>query len=126
MNTPKFLRSSPHLPVRNLKETLTYYKDILGFHDEWTFGEKDGGIRRDDLLLLFSENAEHVDLINNHGHRLPLMWFVSNIDDIFLEFKSRNIKIAGLLREHAYGLREFAFIDINGYYIRVAEKATKQ
>jgi len=25
------------------------------------------------------------------------------------------------LTTHSYGLREFAFIDINGYYIRVAE-----
>jgi len=49
------------------------------------------------------------------------MWFVNNIDEIFSEFKKRDIKIEDDLRPHSYGLREFAFIDINGYYIRVAE-----
>jgi hypothetical protein len=28
---------------------------------------------------------------------------------------------ADALRQHAYGAKEFAFIDINGYYIRVTE-----
>ena len=49
------------------------------------------------------------------------MWFVENIEEVFSEFKSRNIEIEGDLRSHSYGLREFSFIDINGYYIRVAE-----
>ena len=50
------------------------------------------------------------------------MWFVDNIDEIYAEFKKRNIDLADDLRTHPYGLSEFAFVDINGYYIRVAEK----
>ena len=49
------------------------------------------------------------------------MWFVDNIEEIYAEFRERNIEIADALRTHPYGLREFAFVDINGYYIRVAE-----
>ena len=49
----KFARVAPHLPVANLQITLRYYKEKLGFTDEWTYGEKDGGIRRDELRLLF-------------------------------------------------------------------------
>ena len=49
------------------------------------------------------------------------MWFVENIDEIFSEFETRGIEFTDTLRTHTYGLREFAFIDINGYYIRVAE-----
>lgn len=51
------------------------------------------------------------------------MWFVDNIDEVFSEFQSRGIELADTLRTHPYGLREFCFIDINGYYIRVAEAA---
>ena len=122
MKPQKFIRSNPHLPVKNLKATIDYYRDTLGFYDEWTWGEKDGGIRRDEMRLLFGEDPEFVDLINSYQKsRLPLMWFVENIGEIFLEFKNKNIEIADDLKTHAYGLREFAFIDINGYYIRVAE-----
>lgn len=121
MKAKKFLKSAPHLPVKNLRETLDYYRDRLGFTDEWTFGDKDGGIRRNDLRLLFAEDKKFTNDINNRQHRLPLMWFVDSIDEVFSEFKNREIELADDLRTHSYGLREFAFIDINGYYIRVAE-----
>jgi len=121
----KFLKSLPHLPVKKLRLTLDYYRDNLGFTDEWIFGDTDGGIRRDDLRLLFVEDKNFTNDINNKNHRLPLMWFVANIEDIYMEFKKRRIELADDLRIHPYGLKEFAFIDINGYYIRVAE-ATKE
>ena len=126
MKIKKFIRSNPHLPVRNLRETLDYYRDTLGFYDEWTWANKDGdikdgGIRRDDMQLLFGEEPEFIDAVNNKKNRLPLMWFVDNIDEIFSEFQVRNIEIADTLKTHPYGLREFCFIDINAYYIRIAE-----
>jgi hypothetical protein len=117
----RFLKPLPHLPVKDLRLTFDYYRDKLGFCDEWTFGNTDGGIRRDDLKLLFAEDKDFTNDINNNNHRLPLLWFVDNIEDIYAKFKNRDIEIADELRTHPYGLREFAFIDINGYYIRVAE-----
>ena len=128
MKSKKFIRSSPHLPVKNLQQTLSYYRDILGFYDEWTWknkeGEiKDGGLRRDDMRLLFAEDAEFTESINNSKHSLPLMWFVNNIDEVYAEFKNRDVRMADELRSHPYGLREFCFLDINGYYIRIAEKS---
>lgn len=129
MSTKKFIRSNPHLPVKNLRETLDYYRDILGFYDEWTTADKDknvtdGGICRDEMRLLFGEDPEFIELINSYKKsRLPLMWFVENIDEIYAEYQAKGIKLADELRTHPYGLREFAFVDINGYYIRVAESA---
>ena len=127
MKAGKFVRNNPHLPVKNLRQTLDYYHEVLGFEDEWTWmnkdgDSKDGGICRDNMRLLFAEDAQFVKAINNEKHRLPLMWFVNNIEEIFTEFQKRNIEIADALKSHPYGLREFAFIDINGYYIRVAEE----
>jgi hypothetical protein len=126
MTKKKFIRSNPHLPVKNLRLTLDYYHDKLGFYDEWTFGDRDGGIRRDDLILLFAEDDEFADDINNNQHRLPLMWFVDNIEQVLSEFKQRNIELADDLRVHPHGLKEFAFVDVNGYYIRVAEREEKE
>lgn len=119
----KFLRSTVHLPVKQLQLTLDYYRDTLGFYDEWTFGEKDGGIQRNDMRLLFAEDEDFTNSINNEKHRLPVLWFVDNIEEVYIEFQENNVTIADRLRRHPYGLNEFAFIDINGYYIRVAEEA---
>ena len=132
MKPKKFIRANPHLPVRNLRQTLDYYRDNLGFYEEWTWTNDegkviDGGIRRDDMRLLFAEDPEFVDVINSYKKsRLPLMWFVDNVDEIFSEFQKRKIEFADTLKTHAYGLKEFAFVDINGYYIRVAEGADEE
>jgi len=111
-----------HLPVRNLEETINYYRDTLGFYEEWIEGKQDGGIRRDDMRLLFVEDSDFVNDINNHKHRLPIIWFVDNIEEVYKEFQERAIEISDALRTHPYGLKEFAFIDINGYYVRISEK----
>jgi|SRR6185503_12650438 len=120
MKTKKFIRSNPHLPVNNLRETLDYYRDTLGFYDEWTWADKDGaltdgGIRRDEMRLLFGQDAAFVK------SGLQLMWFVENIDEIYAEYLAKGIEIVAAPAVHSYGLHEFAFVDINGYYIRVAE-----
>jgi catechol 2,3-dioxygenase-like lactoylglutathione lyase family enzyme len=116
-----FKKATTHLPVKNLRETLEYYRNTLGFYDEWSFGGKDGGIRRDDIRLLFYEDPVHVQLINSPSGRLAVLWFVDNIDEVLKEFTTRGVQLADPLREHPYGLREFAFVDINGYYVRVAQ-----
>jgi len=129
MKPQKFNRANVHLPVKSLRETLDYYHGMLGFYDEWVQANEqgqltDGGIRRDDMRLLFGEDAAFVEAINSYTKsRLPLLLFVNNIDEIFAEFKERNIMFADELRLHPYGLREFAFVDINGYYVRVVEEA---
>jgi len=129
MKPKKFIRTNPHLPVRNLRQTLDYYRDHLGFYEEWTWTNDegkvvDGGIKRYDMRLLFAEDPEFVNGINSYKkNRLPMMWFVANIDEIFSEFQKREIEFEDTLRMHPYGLREFSFVDINGYYIRVAEGA---
>jgi uncharacterized glyoxalase superfamily protein PhnB len=121
MDRKKFHRSGAHLPVRNLKQTLDFYRDTLGFYEEWIWKDKDGGIRRDDMRLLFGEDPDYTATINNDKNRLNLLWFVESIDEIFAEFKERKIEIVSELKEYPYGMKEFAFVDINGYYIRVAE-----
>jgi catechol 2,3-dioxygenase-like lactoylglutathione lyase family enzyme len=121
MKEIKFINANCHLPVKNLKETLTYYRDKLGFYEEWVWKVKDGGIQRNELRLLFAENPEYTAVINTNKHRLPVLWFVDNIEDIFAEYKNKGIVIADPLHEHSYQMKEFAFIDINGYYIRVCE-----
>jgi catechol 2,3-dioxygenase-like lactoylglutathione lyase family enzyme len=121
MKTKKNHRCGAHLPVINLRQTLDYYRDVLGFSEEWTWGDTDGGIKKDDMRLLFGEDPAYTALINNESNRFNLIWFVDNIEAVFSEFLERKIEIASALKKYPYGMKEFAFIDINGYYIRVAE-----
>jgi hypothetical protein len=54
------------------------------------------------------------------------MWLVDDIDAIYTEFRNQDIELADDLRTLPYGPREFAFIVINGYYIRVAERTEEE
>jgi catechol 2,3-dioxygenase-like lactoylglutathione lyase family enzyme len=92
MKPAKFHRSAPHLPVKNLRETLDYYRDVLGFCEEWTFGDRDGGIQRDDMRILFVEDPVHISAINTLTRRLNLVWYVDNIDEIFSALKQRALR----------------------------------
>ena len=62
---PRFSHCTPQLPVSDLEATLEYYRDKLGFTDGWKFGERDGGASRDGLRMLFAEDKEFVQAVNN-------------------------------------------------------------
>lgn len=123
-----FDHTVPFLPVRDLKETIAYYRDTLGFSNEWFWEDTDAGIERDDMHLLFSRNPPFIDAINAAaGDRgFEVMWFVENVDDIYEEYKAKGVEITGDLQDEPWGVREFAFKDINGYYIRVAEGSEEE
>jgi uncharacterized glyoxalase superfamily protein PhnB len=125
MKPKKFYKTTPFLPVSNLKETLAYYRDTLGFYEEWTWGEFDGGIRRDDMRMIFCEDPDYVPVINNETYHFVLIWFVDSVDEIYHEFTQKGITIAIDIKDEPWGIREFAFKDINGYLIRVSESIQK-
>jgi len=123
MKEKKFQRVNPFLPVNNLKDTLSFYKNKLGFYDEWTWEEMDGGIRRDDMHLIFQQAPAYTRLINSSSHWFVLMWFVDNADEVYKEFKEKEIELISEIGDRPWGTREFSIRDINGYEIRVAESS---
>src|SRR5262245_49607252 len=116
-----FDHTVPFLPVRDLKQTIDYYRDTLGFSGEWFWEDTDAGIERDDMAVLFNHNPSFVERVNTGERGFEVMWFVQNVDEIYEEYQEKGVKIVGELKDEPWGVREFAFTDINGYYIRVAE-----
>ncbi len=126
MKPKKFHRVNPFLPVRNLRQTLDYYREHFGFYEEWLWGDIDGGIRRDDMRLIFTEEPDFVNKFNTDQTHFVLIWFVDNVDEIYEEFKQRNIEITQDIKNEPWGIREFSIRDINGYLIRVSEGISKE
>ena len=122
MKQKKFKNLNAFIPVCNLSETLAYYRDSLGFCDEWTMGT-DGGIRRDDMQVIFCQEPHYAKVINNGVYRFVLFWFVANVDAIYREFKEeRKLVIVDELENKPWGIREFSINDNNGYLIRISEE----
>jgi hypothetical protein len=121
MKEKQFTRLNAFIPVNDIHETLNYYRDRLGFYEEWTM-DTDGGIRRDSMRLIFKQDPDYVSVLNNETYRFVLIWFVENVDEIYKEFKEeRKIIIVCDIENKPWGIREFSIYDINGYLIRISE-----
>jgi uncharacterized glyoxalase superfamily protein PhnB len=123
MQEKKFWKIVPHLPVSNLRETINFYKDSLGFSEEWVYGDPptDGACRRDELRMLFWERGEA--FIKQHD--LSLVLFVTNVDAVYAEIKQKGLPVYQEIKTHHYGIREFAVLDCNGYMLRFSETVSQ-
>ncbi|HEY0680574.1 MAG TPA: VOC family protein [Chitinophagaceae bacterium] len=121
MKPKKFYHCVPFMPVRDLVETIDYYKEQLGFYKEWFYNDQDAGLRRDNMHLLFNYSPEHVAIINTNEKHFEIMWFVDNVNEIYEEYKSKEVHIASEIEDKPWGVREFTVQDVNGYHLRIAE-----
>ena len=119
MSEKKFWKVSPHIPVKDVEETVEWYKKNLGFTEEWYYGNPvtDGGCKRDELRLLFGK----VEGVFEKPKELSLIFFVSAVDEVYDEIVAKGIEITLPIATYDYGIREFSIIDLNGYPIRFAE-----
>jgi catechol 2,3-dioxygenase-like lactoylglutathione lyase family enzyme len=123
MSSSNYSHCIPFLPVRDLHETIQFYKEKLGFHSEWYWGDPptDAGIGRDGLNLLFVKNEQFTDLINTAQRRLEICLFVSNVDEVYRELQNQKVEIISALKNEAWNVREFSILDCNGYILRIGE-----
>jgi uncharacterized glyoxalase superfamily protein PhnB len=116
-----FLR--PMLESRDLKATIEYYTNILGF----TLEEKleDGGtiswctLCRDEVSIMFCLPNTHM----NYGTILLSGSLYINVEDVDAVWESLKDKceILYALETFHYSMREFAIKDNNGYVINFGE-----
>jgi uncharacterized glyoxalase superfamily protein PhnB len=120
LKTPtNFSHAVPFMPVRDLKETINYYRDQLGFSNEWFWEDTDAGISRDNLGLLFMQDAEFVSRINSNGRHFEICWFVKNVNGVYEEYKSKGVNIVSPLEIKPWTMKEFTIEELNGYWIRI-------
>ena len=116
-----FDHQTPILPVADLKEAVAFYKEKLGFSDEWFAGDEDAGISRGNIRIIFNYNPEFAQRINSKNPAFEIMWFVAGVDEVYEEYRAKNVAIWKHIRTEPWGIREFGFEDNNGYSIRVAQ-----
>src|SRR5690606_15518837 len=114
-----FYKGIPFLPVKDLRKTIEYYTQTLGFDGEWYWGDPptDAGCRRDQLSLLFNVNPKLAAKMKG----LELVMFVDDVDGIYEELRSKpEVEIIIPIRDEPWGMREFTLRDINGYSLRIS------
>ncbi len=117
---PRFVSQEVRLQARNIAETVAFYRDVLGFTVDTTWGPEtdlEGCILdRDGVHLLFHKEAE--------GEPKMTGVVVINVEDV-LELHERlagKAKVVWGPEVYSYRMREFAVEDPNGYQIAFCER----
>lgn len=125
----------PEFDVFNLKESLRFYVNLIGFdivydrkEDKFTF------LQFENVQIMIQE----IDFENNKwntgkleyplGVGINFQFDTTNIDEIYTRLKKENYKIFVELEDHWYrkdnilmGCREFLVQDPNGYLLRFSQ-----
>lgn len=120
---------TPNIMVENVKETLDFYKDYLGFEVVLTVPEQGETldfaiVRKDEISIMFesktSLSKEYPTLeINEIKPSFTLFIVVSNVEDLYNHLKDK-VKIAKELHQTFYGKLEFAIFDNNNNILTIA------
>jgi uncharacterized glyoxalase superfamily protein PhnB len=112
---------SPLLAVRNMKETIEFYKNSLGFKLGMCFPDATNpeyaDLSKDGMTLMVLPAKDHgISLKEKLGVGVYLYMHIDgNIDEYYQELKRRGVKIAVDIKDEPYGVRDFTVEDINGY-----------
>lgn len=112
---------SPTLAVRNMKETIRFYEDSLGFKLGMAFPDANNpeyaDLSKDGMVLMFLP-AENIGISSAEKLGVGVNLYMQidgDIDEYYAKLKKRGVKIAVEIKDEPYGIRDFAVEDINGY-----------
>jgi catechol 2,3-dioxygenase-like lactoylglutathione lyase family enzyme len=108
----------PIIPVRNMDDSLEFYRDMLGFKVAWIWDDNGyAAIQCGDIEL-------HLDLQELFTtYRAHSYFFVQNVDKVYAMYISKAVDIVQEIELKPWGVREFTFRDINGHMFKVAQKS---
>lgn len=116
LSATKFLSAIPVLPAVDIAAATTFYEQKLGFTIDFASDDY-AGLHRGGVQLHLWLTSDR-SLAENTSCRVN----VSGIDTLYEEYQTQNvIHPSGGLATKAWGLREFAVLDLNGNCLTFAE-----
>jgi catechol 2,3-dioxygenase-like lactoylglutathione lyase family enzyme len=126
MDKPEIGGASPLFIVRNIPETLAFYRNNLGFEITFQGPEPDdiffGIVQRGRAMIMFKD--VDIEPVPNHtrdiGHgiaRWDAYVYVPDPDALAEEFAIRGVEFCEALTDTTDDLRGFEVQDVNGYVL---------
>jgi uncharacterized glyoxalase superfamily protein PhnB len=112
---------SPTLAVRNMKQTIQFYRASLGFKIGMAFPDADNpeyaDLSKDEMVIMFIP-AENVGIGSKQKLGIGVNLYMQidgDIDEYYSELKNKGVKVVADIKDEPYGIRDFTVEDINGY-----------
>ena len=101
--------------VKNVSESVAYFRDALGFKIEFLYGEplNYAGISRDNV-------AVHLEAAFNTGHQVGqtgINVFLDDVDELYQELLRRKARILKSPHNRPWNMRNCVVADLDGNYI---------
>lgn len=118
----ELLASEPVLCCSVVRDTLQYYRDVLGFSHLWYQGKPSsfGGVSRGGAHVSFfkASNSEQVWF----GHKV--FFHVKNLDFLYREHFVKGADVISPILKLPNGTREYVVQDLNGYHLHFRENVS--
>jgi uncharacterized glyoxalase superfamily protein PhnB len=116
----KLLEIKPMLYTKQVKETVEFYQDILGFScinymDDWTWAV----LSRGNVEIMAAYPNAHTPF-KKPTFTGSFYIVTDDVDNIWSEIKDE-VEICYELETFDYGMREFAIYDNNGYLLQFGQ-----
>lgn len=114
---------SPTLAVRDMKQTIAFYKDVLGFKTGMMFPDAKNpeyaDLSKDDMVLMVIPVANcGIGAEAKLGTGVNFyMQIDGSIDEYYQEVKKKGARIITDIKDEPFGIRDFTVDDINGYQL---------
>jgi GNAT superfamily N-acetyltransferase/uncharacterized glyoxalase superfamily protein PhnB len=110
------------LQVSDVTETVKYWQEVLGFPNQWTWGDppSHGGVSWHGAFIQFSHNSEFAEKARGQS-----IWIrVTHIEILYGMHQKNGADIVMPLSRQPYGFDEYVIRDLNGNYIAFASPAS--
>jgi len=121
---------TPNLIVRNVEASLKFYREVLGLEKAISVPEESpyvfASVANGSVEIFFNDQktvaAEYPKLAAMIGGSLTLYMEVDSLQAVFDRVQKAGAKISMPVTDQFYGMKEFAFEDVDGYVITIAQK----
>ncbi len=114
---------SPLLAVRNVEETIEFYKNILGFETGMVFPDENNpeyaDLSKDGMVMMFLL-AKNMGIGSDEKLGIGVNLYMEidgDIDEYYAELKNKSVKFVYDIKDEHFGIRDFAIEDIDGYQL---------
>lgn len=123
INTNKIIGLAPILETTDLKESIAFYIEVLGFQCDGIHpnGEDPvwASLRRGGANVMLSARNAHSG-VENPTMTGSLYLYPDNVDAVWEELKDKT-RVAYGIEDFDYGMREFAVYDHDGYLLQFGQ-----
>lgn len=121
---------SPTLAVKDVKKSVEFYRDSLGFQVGMTFPDaanpEYADLSKDGMVLMFIP-AKDVGV--GSGEKVGIgvnlyMQIDGDIDEYYAAVKGKGVNIVANIKDEPFGIRDFTVEDIDGYVLTFNQPIT--